>query len=166
MFQLKSSLRRLTKKRNEQGFSLIELMVVVLIIGILVGIAVVAFGGAQNTSRNSRAASNLRNVQSVAATIIARGTNNAATPAARTDLNAISAADINLDEPNLVSTTAVTTGQAYGTTTPTSGLFCATGEANRTYVLSLANAGSVRYWTTSGCPSALQATIPAGGTGF
>jgi type IV pilus assembly protein PilA len=65
MFQLIR--RRLDK--DEQGFTLIELMVVVLIIAILIAIAIPTFLGAQNRARDRGAQSNLRNALTAAKTI-------------------------------------------------------------------------------------------------
>ena len=59
--------RRLTK--NEEGFTLIELMVVVLIIAILIAIAIPTFLGAQNRARDRGAQSDLRNALTAAKTI-------------------------------------------------------------------------------------------------
>jgi type IV pilus assembly protein PilA len=61
------TLRRLTK--SEEGFTLIELMVVVLIIAILIAIAIPTFLGAQNRARDRGAQSDLRNALTAAKTI-------------------------------------------------------------------------------------------------
>src|SRR5438045_2345654 len=47
--------------QDDEGFTLIELMVVVLIIAILIAIAIPTFLGAQNRARDRAAQSNLRN---------------------------------------------------------------------------------------------------------
>ena len=59
--------RRLDK--DEQGFTLIELMVVVLIIAILIAIAIPTFLGAQNRARDRGAQSDLRNGLTAAKTL-------------------------------------------------------------------------------------------------
>ena len=53
-------------RRNEEGFTLIELMVVVLIIAILMAIAVPTFLGARQRAQNTHARADLRNAMTAA----------------------------------------------------------------------------------------------------
>ena len=63
-----SSLRTRLQK-DEDGFTLIELMVVVLIIAILIAIAIPTFLGAQDRARDRGAQSDLRNALTAAKTV-------------------------------------------------------------------------------------------------
>jgi type IV pilus assembly protein PilA len=66
---LKAFQRRVQEGRQEEGFTLIELMVVVLIIAILIAIAIPTFLGARSRAQDRAAQSSLRNSLTAAKTI-------------------------------------------------------------------------------------------------
>ncbi len=67
MSRIRSLIAR--RREDEQGFTLIELMVVVLIIAILIAIAIPTFLGARQRAQNRAAQSNLRNGLTAAKTV-------------------------------------------------------------------------------------------------
>jgi prepilin-type N-terminal cleavage/methylation domain-containing protein len=80
MNRIKSALeRRLAEGKKAEGFSLIELLVVVIIIGILAAIAIPIYIGVQNNANDSAAKSDLANAKTA---VVAFYTANSAFPSA------------------------------------------------------------------------------------
>ncbi|NTW29084.1 MAG: prepilin-type N-terminal cleavage/methylation domain-containing protein [Coriobacteriia bacterium] len=100
-------------RKNDEGFTLVELMVVVLIIGILVAIAIPVFNNASNNARIKSCQANMRTIEGAYQTYMAN--NGTAITAATTVVSGgilvpgfIAAVPACPSDPNFGTTTAKT----------------------------------------------------------
>jgi type IV pilus assembly protein PilA len=143
--------RQRLQKDDEDGFTLIELMVVVLIIAILLAIAIPTFLGAQDRARDRGAQSDLRNGITAAKTL--------ATDEAglfMVDGAAIDAADMLATEPSLVFSDTVADTDTISVTTALDGstiLLVTESESDTFYGIAATSQGQVTYCSGTAAPT-------------
>ena len=88
---------KITKKlRKAKGFTLVELLIVIIIIGILAGMMMLATGAATDKAEATKIVSNMRNIKAAAVMAYADGTPWADMPS---DAGAINKVNSYLDQP-------------------------------------------------------------------
>ena len=117
-------LTKLTKK-NEEGFTLIELMIVIAIIGILAAIAIPQFSAYRTRSFNSAAAADIRNAATAQEAYF-------------------------VDEQSYCNAVATLTGATYGLFLSENVTLAVTAATTSGYTMTSAHASGDATWTLSG----------------
>jgi type IV pilus assembly protein PilA len=149
-------LRKRNHKTEEDGFTLIELMVVVLIIAILIAIAIPTFLGAQDRARDRGAQSDLRNAMTAAKVIATDDAGELDT----VDETSLETAEGALDFGAVASTSVIGIRPA----APSADLIQFTKESasGNIYSVALAKTGEVKYCQTDDGTEPTDATFVGG----
>ena len=106
------NLSNIKTNKATSGFTIVELLIVIVVIGILAAITIVAYNGVQNRARTTEAAANAKEVQNKAE-VYAADTGNGVFPATATAFIAINSPDtaaLSTKADGLISATIPATG--------------------------------------------------------
>ena len=140
------------RRDSEEGFTLIELMVVVLIIAILIAIAIPTFLGARARAQDRAAQSSLRNALTAAKTAYTDNSDYSKSTSAATDLPAI--------EPSLtyVDGVAASTGPKDVSVQVSN----ATGTDKQVWAAAVSSKSGKCFWIRDQATAPAGALLPAG----
>lgn len=152
--------RRDQARSTEDGFTLIELMVVVLIIAILLAIAIPTFLGAQNKAKDRSAQSSVRNALTAAKTVYTDSS----------DYTSASLVELEAVEPSLEYLTTASTGpKVISVVTTATGFYAAALSATGTcfYLTDVVAAGGgTQFGKDNSSPTCTAAIAQTPGGAF
>lgn len=92
------NLKQVKSFQQERGFTIVELLVVIVVIGVLAAVVIVAYNGVTNSAKNSAYKSDAQNLAKIAEVVNAQGSigypYGADSPALRSAFNATSTSQI------------------------------------------------------------------------
>jgi prepilin-type N-terminal cleavage/methylation domain-containing protein len=146
------TLSKIKKLKDERGFTIVELLIVIVVIAILAAIVIVAYNGIQNRAKTQSANASATVIQKKIEAYAAANSGNY--PSATTIANYTTA--LNTYTESSISSSGITLG------TPTG----ATGDEKKVEVSNCATVGAtgyrVRFWDFGANPAAISATTLTG----
>ncbi len=146
----------LQNKTNQKGFTIVELLIVIVVIGILAAISIVAYNGIQNRAKASQRQADANGIVKVAEAVNARADSTG---------YPTSAADFALGDAKLPANVAVNVVTGASTATTLSSTTGPTESGGtKTYIVRScgANVGLIVYYWDPSVSSGNQKTVAAG----
>lgn len=147
------SLSNIKKLQSERGFTIVELLIVIVVIGILAAIVIVAYTGVTRNANNNKIKSNASSIQKVAETINA---NSGSYPS-----DAVAANWTNSENGNTVKLPEGIT-LASVTAAPTNTQTAVDNAKNGTFSVWVCAGGANIYYPVDGVTTGAQQVIKAG----